>query len=55
VSRDVDRVIEFIRAQDYIPPVHRQVMVDRIEGSGPPTPDELERAKGKVYPTEAAR
>jgi hypothetical protein len=43
MARDVDRVIEFIRAQDYIPPVHRQVMIDRIEGSGQPS-------REKVYP-----
>lgn len=53
MARDVDRVIDFIRAQDFIPPVHRQVMVDRIEGAGEPSQAELDRAAAKVYPDEA--
>lgn len=55
MARDVDRVIDFIRAQEQIPPVHRQVMVDRVEGRGEPDAVELERARAKVYPDEPAR
>lgn len=49
MARDVDRVIDFIRSRDEIPPVHRQVMIDRVEGSGPPSDAELERAAAKVH------
>lgn len=48
MARDVDTIIEFIRRQDYIPPVHRQVLVNRIDP--PPTQAELDRAKEQVYP-----
>lgn len=48
MARDVDRVLDFIRTQAYIPPIHRQVMLDRLEK--PPTNLELEAAKKKLYP-----
>jgi hypothetical protein len=50
VSRDIDRIIEYVRNLDrwFIPPVHRQVIINRIEGDGPPTDEELARAKAQV-------
>lgn len=48
MARDVDTVIAFIRNQSYIPPVHRQVMVNRLEN--PPSKEELDEAKAIVYP-----
>lgn len=48
MARDVDTIIEFIKNQNYIPPVHRQVMIDRLEN--PPDREELDRAKNKLYP-----
>lgn len=46
--RDIDRVIEFIRRDSRIPPVHKQVLIDRIEQ--PPTRQELDAAARIVYP-----
>lgn len=49
MSRDIDRILDYVRNADYIPPVHRQVIVNRIEGDGPPTREELNRAHEQVY------
>lgn len=48
LARDVDTIIEFIKTQKYIPPVHRQVMVNRLQNA--PSTEELEAAKAQVYP-----
>lgn len=48
MARDVDRIIEYVRSVDYIPPVLKQVLVNRIDP--PPTRDELDRAHEQVYP-----
>lgn len=48
MARDVDTVINFIRQQSYIPPVHKQVMISRLDT--PPTREELDEAKAIVYP-----
>lgn len=48
MARDVDTVIEFIRRQNYIPPVLRQVMVSRLDPA--PLQEEIEAAKAIVYP-----
>lgn len=50
MSRDIDRIIKYVREQSYIPPVHRQVIIDRIEGNGEPSREELDIAAAKVYP-----
>lgn len=49
MARDIDRVIELVRQQDYIPPVHLQVIINRID-AGPPSAGELVRATEQVYP-----
>jgi len=41
--RDIDRIIQFVRDDDRIPPVHRQVLITRIER--PPTQHELDAAR----------
>lgn len=48
MPRDVDTIIEFIKTQKYIPPVHRQVIISRLETA--PTQEELDVAKAIVYP-----
>lgn len=48
MARDVDTVIAFINNQSYIPPIHRQVMVNRLEN--PPSQRELDEAKASLYP-----
>lgn len=48
MARDVDTVIEFIKNQSYIPPIHRQVMANRLEN--PPTQEELDKARNDLYP-----
>lgn len=49
MARVIDRVIDFVRALDYIPPVQRQVIVNRLDQ--PPTREELDRALAQVYPS----
>jgi len=44
--RDIDRLIEFIQECDRIPPVHKRVLINRIES--PPTREELDRAAAEV-------
>lgn len=48
MSRDVDRIIEFVNEITDIPPVYKRVLVNRIDP--PPTQEELERARLEVYP-----
>jgi hypothetical protein len=48
MNRDVDRVIDYINGLDYIPPVHRRVMVNRLDPR--PTQAEIDRAAAEVYP-----
>jgi hypothetical protein len=51
--RDIDRVIQFIRDDDGIPPIHKQVLIARIEV--PPTPNELADAQEIVNPPREGR
>jgi hypothetical protein len=46
--RDIDRIIRAIEEDDRIPPVHKRVLINRIEP--PPTREELDRAQAEVYP-----
>ncbi len=50
--RDIDRLIDYVKDSEWFPPVHRQVLINRIEV--PPTADELERAAAQVYPVLAS-
>ena len=50
MARDVDRIIDYVNRQTDIPPVHRQVMVNRLDPA--PTQEELDRASAQVYPKE---
>lgn len=49
MSRDVDRVIDYIKTIDDIPPVHRQIMINRLDP--PPSKEELALACEQVYPS----
>lgn len=44
--RDIDRIIEAVREHPYISPVHKQVLINRIEPN--PTHEEIERAKQQI-------
>lgn len=46
--RDIDRIIEAVKDHPNIPPVHKQVLISRIEV--PPTRAELDAAAAIVYP-----
>ncbi len=48
MSRDIDPIIEFVRDCDNIPVIHRQVIINRIEGDGAPDAEELDRARHQV-------
>ena len=50
--RDIDRIIKFVEDDDRIPPVHKRVLINRIEPE--PTRAELDRAKVDVYGPEHA-
>ena len=50
--RDIDVVIEAVRNHPNIPPVHKQVLISRIEVR--PTRAELDAAAAIVYPEETA-
>jgi hypothetical protein len=47
--RDIDRLLDYVRDLDWLPPVHRQVVINRID-AGPPTQEELDRAAAQVSP-----
>jgi hypothetical protein len=47
MSRDIDRLLDYVRDLDWLPPVHRQVVINRID-AGPPTQEELDRAAAQV-------
>jgi hypothetical protein len=47
MARDIDRVLDFIRLESAIPPIHRLVLIKRCEV--PPTPEELEAARTELY------
>ncbi len=51
MSRDIDRIIDYVRnlPAGFISPVHRQVIINRIEGDGEPSREELDRAGEQVY------
>jgi len=51
MARDVDRVMDYVHHMLDVPPVHRQVMLNRLDP--PPTQEELDRAREQVYPTKA--
>jgi hypothetical protein len=46
--RDIDAILDAVRREDRIPPVIKQVLINRIEPR--PTPEEIERARQQVYP-----
>lgn len=48
MARDIDQVINYIREITYIPPVMKQVIINRLDV--PPTKAELEQAAKEVYP-----
>lgn len=48
MARDIDRLIEYVRTLDYLPPVLQQVVVNRLDPE--PTQDEIDRAREQVYP-----
>lgn len=50
--RDVDEIMQKIREHPRIPPVHKQVMLARLDP--PPTQEELDAARRIVYPGEGA-
>jgi hypothetical protein len=50
--RDIDAILEAVRREDRIPPIIKQVLINRIEPR--PTPEEIERARQQVYPELAA-
>lgn len=53
MSRDVDRIIRAVEEDDRIPPVHRRVLINRIEMY--PNQAELDLARAQVYPDLASR
>ncbi len=46
MDRDIDRLIEFINDADWLPPVHKHVLIARVEK--PPTDEEIQQAKQLV-------
>lgn len=46
--RHIDEILEAVRNHPHIPPVHKQVLISRIEPE--PTREELDRASAQVYP-----
>lgn len=48
--RDIDWIIQAIEQDGRIPPVHKRVLINRIEPV--PTRDELDRARAEVYPDQ---
>lgn len=49
MARDIDTIINYVKGLDYIPPVMKQVIVNRLDP--PPSKTEIETAKEQVYPT----
>lgn len=47
MSRDIDRLLDYVRDIEWLPPVHRQVVIDRID-VGPPTDAELRQAEVRL-------
>lgn len=48
MARDVDVIIAHIKSLNHIPPIHRQVMANRLDP--PPTQAELDEARQTLYP-----
>ncbi len=46
MARDIDRLLEHINGLEWLPPIHRQVLINRIEP--PPTQGELDCAAAQV-------
>jgi len=49
--RDIDRIIQLVREEEQIAPIHRQVIITRIEKL--PTQEEIAAARSIVYPESA--
>lgn len=43
MARDIDRLLDYIRGLPWLPPVHREVIINRID-VGEPTQGELDHA-----------
>lgn len=50
MARDVDAIIDYVKRQTHIPPIHRQILINRIDPE--PTLEEIDRASDQVYPKE---
>lgn len=51
MTRSIDRLLDYVRDLEWMPPIHRQVVINRID-AGEPTREELDRAKAQVYPED---
>lgn len=48
MARTIDDVIDYVRHFDRLPPVMKQVVINRLDPE--PTEEEIERAARQVYP-----